>query len=159
MSNYLYILPTSFDINSAIQNVVQGRQKELAEYVRGQLEAQNITPRDVQRRSRNAISHQTVWNIVNERVRDIKSATVAGLAKGLRRPLEEVHAAAFGKLEADPQLREVLLLKFVRAVPPDRAEEVLQFAALWFHRYGTEPPEADMRALITKTIKPRNSKK
>jgi len=148
-------LPNLFDINSGIQSVVQDRQADLALYVRGQLEAQNITPRDVQRRSRNAISHQTVWNIINGRVLDIKAATLAGLAKGVGRPLEEVQAAAFGKLESDPQLREVLLLKFVRGMPPDRAEEVLQFANLWFHRYGAEPPDD---GTDDKTAKPRRGK-
>jgi hypothetical protein len=141
VSNNLYTLPKTLDINPAIQIGVKGRQKELAEYVRGQMEAQNIKPRDVQKRARGAISHQTVWNILNERVRDIKSATLAGLAKGLRRPLEEVQAAAFGKLDTDPQVREVLLLKFYRGLPADRQEEVLEFVGLWFHRYGSEPPE------------------
>src|SRR5437588_4773125 len=111
MSNNLYKMSNPLDIKPAIQIGVKGRPKELAEYVRAQMEAQNIKPRDVQKRARGAISHQTVWNILNERVRDIKSASLAGLAKGLRRPLEEVQAAAFGKLETDPQVREVLLLK------------------------------------------------
>jgi len=69
----------------------------LAAYVSEQMQRQNLSLHDVAKRSGGRISHATVGNILNVTSKEVKSSTLAGLAKGLGVPEDEIFAVARGK--------------------------------------------------------------
>lgn len=94
MSSTLYKNYNGVYVNPAICFVVQTLQEKLAATVRQKMDEQKLSTHDVARQSGNAISHMTVWNILNANVKDVKASTLRALAKGLNISEEEMFAAA-----------------------------------------------------------------
>ena len=61
------------------------------------MEDEGLSTYEVARRSGGKIRHSTVWNIKNGRTKTAKLETLKALAKGLKKPPEEIVAIAFGK--------------------------------------------------------------
>lgn len=96
MSTPFYKSSTALTVNSVIRFVVQDLQG-LAAYVSEKMQRQNLSLHDVAKRSGGRISHATVANIVNVASKEVKSSTLAGLAKGLGVSEDEIVAVARGK--------------------------------------------------------------
>ena len=77
----------------------------LAELVNRRMQELNLSTNEVARRSGNAISNGTVWNIQNNRVKDVKEETLLALAKALEISEDEVFNAYRGK-DPEPMTRE-----------------------------------------------------
>ncbi len=58
--------------------------KKLAKCISDRMDELNLSYKDVESNSRGTISNGSVWNIVNERVKDVKEETFNNLAKGLK---------------------------------------------------------------------------
>ena len=75
---------------------------KLQDYVRRLVNEKRLNYREVARRSRGAISHGTVYDVINGRNLNPSLSALRGLAKGLGVSEEELFAAATGKtLEKD----------------------------------------------------------
>ncbi|MET0625724.1 MAG: hypothetical protein ABW250_22505 [Pyrinomonadaceae bacterium] len=61
------------------------------------MDEKNLSTYEVERRSGGDITHGSVWNILNQRVADVKAGTLRALAKGLGVSEDEVYAVARGK--------------------------------------------------------------
>jgi transcriptional regulator with XRE-family HTH domain len=77
---------------------VRNLQEALAAYVRQKMDEKNLSTYEVERRSGGDITHGSVWNILNQRVADVKAGTLRALAKGLGVSEDEIFAVARGKL-------------------------------------------------------------
>ncbi len=61
------------------------------------MEELNLNPYDIARKSNDKISHGTVWNILNEQVREVKDKTLIVLAKVLEVDAERLFEMARGQ--------------------------------------------------------------
>lgn len=118
-------------------------RKELAEFVTHRMAELNLSNYDVERRSGNAISHGTVWNIQNERVKTIEDDTITALAKALdveaddlfaltREPAPQINSEAEKKLER-------IALRFGRIKKPEaqsKAHDLLDLIDRELERLG-----------------------
>lgn len=80
---------------------MDSRQEKLANFVRAKLEKEGWSYRDVAMRSRGAISHGAVSDVINCRSRDINLRTLEGLAKGLGVQMSELLIAMDIQPETD----------------------------------------------------------
>ena len=96
-TNYLDKTDSYLYINSVIRFSVQNLQEALATYVRQKMDEKNLSTYEVERRSGGDITHGSVWNILNQRVTDVKARTLRALAKGLGVSEDELFAVARGK--------------------------------------------------------------
>lgn len=94
MSSDLYESYNTIDVKSVRYSVVSAIQEELAEFVRIRMRELRLSYADVANRSKGEITHGTVWNIVNNRVKEIKQSTLRALAVGLGVPEEELFSRA-----------------------------------------------------------------
>jgi len=78
----------------------------------------NLSAPEVARRSGGAVSHGTVWNIINSRVRDVKEVTLKGLAKALEIPEDEVFAAYRGKPQVELSKNAQRVVGFYNEMSP-----------------------------------------
>jgi transcriptional regulator with XRE-family HTH domain len=77
----LHELLNPLNIQSAKHFVVQTGLKTLSKWLREQMEARNWSTYDVARETgRYKVSNGTVWNVLNERVGEVKDNTLRGLA-------------------------------------------------------------------------------
>lgn len=127
-TNTLDRTDSHLDIKSVIRFDVQNLQATLADFVREKMDEQNLSTYDVERRSGGAITHGSVWNILNQRVKDVKAGTLRALAKGLGVSEEEVFDAARGKepvkdsgLESDNELA-ALFYEYKELADDDKEE-------------------------------------
>ena len=78
--------------------IVQTGREALAEYVDSQMRARNWSFGDVARESGSfKLSTGTIWNVVNQRVKDVKENTLRGLAKAFKVSETEVFEIYYGK--------------------------------------------------------------
>lgn len=118
-------------INSVICFSVQDRQADLARFVRQKMDDLNLSTYDVERRSGGAITHGSVWNILNQRVKDVKSGTLSALAKGLGISEEELFDVYRGKQPAgDGVLEEEIGVLFYGWAEADEAAKAETLAAI-----------------------------
>ena len=126
------MLTTSYEalINSLVRNdirpVVSSEQEKISDYVRRVIRDKGLSYRQVAQNSGGAISHATVSDIINERNRNLSTATLVGIAKGLGVPEEEIFAVARGKAldteEAFTGEFALLFKGFHDLSPEDQAE-------------------------------------
>ena len=117
------------NIQHAKQGNVQNERAELAEFVKRQMEERNWSTYDVVRESGGLItSNSTVWNVLNQRVKDVKEKTLQGLAKAFKVSEEEVFNAYRGKTavagsdEAEKEEIERLYFRRRKLTPKRKAE-------------------------------------
>jgi hypothetical protein len=97
MSSTLYKSLNPIDINSVRYRVVRLLKKELANYVKRRMGELNKSYQGVADGSRGLISHGTVFNIANERVKEVKETSLRGLASGLEVTFSELARIAYGE--------------------------------------------------------------
>ena len=90
----------------------------LAQLLSKRMAELNLSAPEVARRSSGAISHGTVWNIINSRVRDVKEDTLKGLAKALELPEEEVFDAYRGKPQEELSSSAQRVISFYNEMSP-----------------------------------------
>lgn len=157
-------------IKYVIQTSVHNLQAALAEYVRQKMNEQNLSTYDVERRSGGQITHGSVWNILNQRVKDVKASTLRALAKGLGITEEQIFAIARGKsTDGNLQLNESRLIEAFRTLPADKQDDVIAYVEMMRIRYGSgvdgqyqgirERPLYSATAGTTKSIKGKKQKK
>lgn len=134
-------LRTTFDapnMQHGKYRIVRNGREALAELVRGQMASRNWSTYDVVRESSGLItSNSTVWNILNLRVKDVKEATLKGLAKALKVSEDLVFDTYRGKVHTGPEAEEVQLLSNFRGLPPERKLDVLSYVQMLYERYGS----------------------
>jgi transcriptional regulator with XRE-family HTH domain len=135
------ILRTTFDeanMQHGKYRIVRNGREALAELVRGQMASRNWSTYDVVRESGGLItSNSTVWNILNLRVKDVKEATLKGLAKAFKVSEDLVFDTYRGKAHTVPEAEEVQLLSSFRGLPPERKLDVLSYVQMLYERYGS----------------------
>jgi hypothetical protein len=97
MSSTLYESLNPIDINSVRYRIVRLLKKELAEYVKRRMIELNRSYQGVADSSKGKLSHGTVFNIANERVKEIKETSLRGLADGLEISFSELARIAYGE--------------------------------------------------------------
>lgn len=144
MSTEIFGFPNRINDNPNVRNskqsVVRSEREKLHDYVRRVISEQRLSYRVVSQRSGGRISATTISDIINQRVKDIRTETLLALAHGLGVPEEEVLAAASGKPaieesvseDTDPTRKtlEKLPLKFDRTIPGLPADKRVNVAAL-----------------------------
>lgn len=117
--------------------------KGLARFVQEQMSAQNISTHEVAKRSGNAISHGTVWNIANQQVKDVKPSTLTALAKGLRVSEDDILGAVGGKQTQDE--RAVGLVNKILSLPEETIGILeIQINAL-YRQLSTRNPASEQK--------------
>ncbi|HEY0545273.1 MAG TPA: helix-turn-helix transcriptional regulator [Pyrinomonadaceae bacterium] len=130
-TNFLDKTDNMLVINSVIRFSVQDRQADLAKYVRQKMDEQNLSTYDVERRSGGTVTHGTVWNILNQRVKDVKSSTLSALAKGLGVSVDEVfNVYRGGSANGDNMLEEEIGVLFYGWDEADEAAKAETLAAI-----------------------------
>lgn len=88
----------------------------------------NLSTYEVSRRSGNAISNGTVWNILKGRTRDVKEATLKALARALKMDEDDIFAAYHGRVPVaegdleDDQEVAALFYKYKGLTEEDKKE-------------------------------------
>jgi transcriptional regulator with XRE-family HTH domain len=101
---FLKLMSSLFDksteplyVKSTRLRVVMALQETLSDYVRRVISEKGLNYREVSRRSGGVISHATVGDIVNGVSKDVRTATLSALARGLGVSEDEIFAIARGK--------------------------------------------------------------
>lgn len=110
-------------------------------YVRARMDDLGLSTYDVARQSGGAITHQTVWSILNARAKDIKLSTLLGLARGLRVSEEELFDAVRGKTRRDQPPEELRAAVFFRELPPERQGDALRLLETLHQQHVIKPAE------------------
>ena len=135
MSSTSCKIPAQSYVGCERQPVVKTLQEQLADYVRRVIAEKELNYREVARRSGGLISHSTVYDIINERNKNVSTKTLQGLAKGLGVSEDELFAVARGKSESgDLQLNEMRLLEYFRQLSPDNQDALLMYAEMMSQR-------------------------
>lgn len=108
-------------------------------------ELNNLSTYEVARRAGNRVSNGTVWNIINDRVRDVKKDTLRTLAHALGLPEEEVFAADRGKKLAGADAQAASLLNLFQALPITQQEDLIDTARMLHQRYGLKTEEVPVK--------------
>jgi transcriptional regulator with XRE-family HTH domain len=138
MSSLFYKSNDILDVKRTRLPVVMALQESLRDYVRRIISEKGLNYREVSRRTGGAISHATVGDIVNGVSKDVRTATLRSLAKGLGVSEDEVFAVARGKeAEGELSLDELHLLHCFRAIPPERRTDALGYLDMLFNLYGS----------------------
>lgn len=114
----------------------------LADFVSARMKQLNVAPNDVARLSGNRVSAQTVWNVLNRRIRNIATETLEALAKALQVAADELFTVAYAlprKNENDPN--EVRLVIYYRNVPPNTQKDMLDVASTLHRAHAIVPVE------------------
>lgn len=143
LSTTFYKSSTPIDVNPVIHSVVAGLNQKLADFVGRAMVAQNLSTHDVARRSGGRISHATVWNIQNGRIKNIQNDTLVALAKGLGVPEDELFLLVRGGAHQTEEAELLSRLSGLRDIPADRREVLItQFVALInVERNSLQPPQ------------------
>jgi hypothetical protein len=96
VSTPFYKSSTALAVKRGIRFVMQDLQA-LADFVQREMDRQNLSTHDVSRRAQGAITHATVWNIQNKVSKEVKSTTLAALAKGLGVTEEAIRSIVYGE--------------------------------------------------------------
>jgi hypothetical protein len=136
VSSTFYKTSTQLAVKPVIPFVMQDLHG-LAVFVKDRMDKLNLNPREVASRSGGLISHQTVHNILDEVSKEIKSRTIAGLAKGLG--CSEAELMSF--LRPEPMtverfvnelralgVEEVNPVKSIKGLTPADMEEIIAVA-------------------------------
>ena len=105
--------------------------------VKARVEELNMSTPDVVRASNKRLSTSTVWNILNERVRNIASDTISALAVALKMSEDELFALAY-KLPETGDPNEVKLTVLYRNLPVDRKNDLIVIAGALLKAYGSK---------------------
>ncbi len=111
-------------------------QESLADYVRRVIAEKGLNYREVARRAEGVISHSTVFDVINERNKNVSARTLKGLATGLGITEDEIFAVARGISLSEPSLEEQHLLSCFRSLPHERKSDALAYLRLLAQRYG-----------------------
>ena len=164
-------LRTTFDaanMQHGKYRIVRNGREALAEFVREQMISRNWSTYDVVRESGGLItSNSTVWNVLNLRVKDVKEATLKGLAKAFKVSDDLVFDTYRGKAHTAPEAEEIQLLSSFRGLPPERKVDVLSYVQMLYERYGSgrggeqsgrEPKAGMIYEAVASTPKAANNK-
>jgi transcriptional regulator with XRE-family HTH domain len=100
--------------------------KPLADYIKKLMDERKLNPRELAELTNGAITRQTVWNLINGQVKEVKDATLIALAKALKVPEEEMFAMARGRSsDSEFSLEEKRLVNHFRSLPSSIQPEVL----------------------------------
>lgn len=154
MSSLFYAELGTPNVKCSKHCVVSAEQEHLPDYVRRVMSEKALNYREVARRSGGVISHTTVFDVVNQRTKDVKTETLTALAKGLGVSEDEIFAVARGMATAgELPLDEVRVLEFYRALPAERKEDALAHLELDFQRHGLERPLLSAVAGTPRSVK------
>lgn len=125
MSTENYTTYENLYVRNAIHNVVTSKQPKISDYVRRIANEKGLSYRKIAEKSGGLITHSTVSDVINERVKNLSSATITGLANGLGVTEQEIFDIVRGKISnneivIDEQF-ENLSLKF-SGLPPSKKE-------------------------------------
>lgn len=101
----------------------------------------NIAPNDVARMSGNRISYQTVWNVLNLRIRNIATETLEALAKALQVTSDELFEIAYGRRRQGEDPNEMRLLIYYRNVPPETQDDIMDVVGALHRAHAVAPVE------------------
>lgn len=112
-------------VRNAIHNVVTSNQEKISDFVRRIASEKSLSYRKIAEKSGGLITHSTVSDVINERVKNLSAQTITGLAKGLGVTELEIFDIVRGKTPnnetvLDEQF-ENLSLKF-SGLPPSKKE-------------------------------------
>ncbi len=97
---------------------------EFSEFVRRRMVKLGLSTYEVARASGGAITHQTVWSLVNAPPKDIKLSTLLALSRGLSIPEDEIFAVARGKTLSEPAAAELQLSIFFKELGSEYQQAV-----------------------------------
>lgn len=83
MSSIIYKTQGTIDIKSGKYYVVPTLQEKIGQCVKALMEQKGWSTYEVARRSNNAITHATVWSVINNRVKEMKLSTLDAIAVAL----------------------------------------------------------------------------
>ena len=127
---------STLNAQSAKEVVMADEYGALAELVRQRMAELGLSTYEVARRSGNRISNSTVWNIVNDRVAEVKATTLRALARALAVPEEEIFSTAHGKGLSESTANERRLVLCFRELPHDKQEDLLLLANALHRKHG-----------------------
>jgi transcriptional regulator with XRE-family HTH domain len=119
-------------------------------------ESNEMTAYDVVRLSGNKISVGTVWNVLNERVRNITTETLQAFARALKVSEDELFEIAYGRpRRAGEDPNELRLLIWYRNLPPERQADVMLIAGALHRQHAAKP--AEKVAKLERSTKRKNA--
>lgn len=124
--------------------------ESLAAFVRRRMkELNDLSTYDVARLSGGRVSNGTVWNVLNERVRDVKPDTLIALAAALQVSEQEIYDVAHGRAPLDRESASgTKLMIYFRELPEAYQEDLLRIAQT-FHRQHALP-KAEVKSIKKK---------
>ena len=131
-------------VGDAIHYVVSKQQEKLSDFVRRIIHEKDLSYRKVAASSGGLITHSTVSDVVNERVSNLSSQSISGLAKGLGVTESEIFSLVRGKLPNQKMVTnqqfENLSLKFsgIPSTKKERAQALLDMLDREFDRLANE---------------------
>lgn len=147
MSREDYKMYENIYVRNAIHVVVASERVKISDFVRQTIHKKGLSYRKVADKSGGLITHSTVSDVVNERVTNLSSQTISGLAKGLGVTEQEVFDIVRGKQpnkETKVSERfELLSLKFGALKPSkqSRAEVLVDVLDRELERMANEPDD------------------
>lgn len=109
MSREIYALYENLYVRNAIHSVVPSEQEKISDFVRRIIHEKGLSYRKVAEKSGGLITHSTVSDVVNERVINLSSQTISGLAKGLGFPEELILAMVLGDTPDEEDIERIEL--------------------------------------------------
>ena len=103
------------------------------------------------------MANGTVWNVVNIRVREIKGQTVAGLAKALEVPEDELSSRAQARIKRPDEVatREAQLMNYFRELPASSQADLIVLARALHATHA--PKAADIKNIKKKSGRRRTA--
>jgi plasmid maintenance system antidote protein VapI len=126
------------------------KPESLAEFVQRRMkELNDLSTYDVARLSGGRVSNGTVWNILNERVRDVKPDTLNALARALQVSEQEIYNVAHGREPLDRESATgAKLMIYFRELPQGYQEDLLRIAQTLHREHSL--PKADVKSIKRK---------
>lgn len=103
MSTTLYEISNTLDIKSVRYGVVRILREQLADLIRVKKNETGWSYQTIADRSRGLLTHGTVFNIANGKVKEIKEASLQGLAYAFDMAFDEIARIAYGDENGDDQ--------------------------------------------------------
>lgn len=121
----------------------------LAEFIRAEMQRQNLSYNDVANRGGNKITHGTIWNIVNGNVKQLRPESIDAIARGLQLAPEKLWTIALSSPRAKSEhaysTRAVSLPQGLW----DRLEQAAQ--------QGFRTPDQQLAAILASTFEQQSS--
>lgn len=125
MSSSFYKIYNEVYVKPVINFVMQDLQA-LAEFIKAEMDKQNLNSREVSARSGGLISHMTVWNIINESSKEVKARSITGLARGLKISEDKIYEVLRRTKVSDKEFNDsdfaALYFKYNKLSPKKKIE-------------------------------------